>query len=65
MRPAAVRHKHVRLNQEKLDRVKSALGSATETEAIERAMDFVLAEQEILKVHRRVRARGRIKRLFS
>jgi hypothetical protein len=65
MRSTGGRHKHIRLNQEKLDRVKSALGSATETEAIERAMDFVLAEQEILKAHRRVRSRGRVKRLFS
>ena len=65
MPPGKVWHKHVRLNRDKLDRVKSALGSATETKAIERAMDFVLAEQEVLKAHRQVRARGGIKRLFS
>ena len=60
-----VRHKHLRLNQDKLERVKSILGSATETEALERAMDLVLAEAEILKALRRVKGKGRIKRLFD
>jgi len=53
------------LNQDKLERVKSILGSATETEALERAMDLVLAEAEILKALRRVKGKGRIKRLFD
>ncbi len=65
MEMAAVRHKHLRLNQRKLERVKSVLGSATETEALEKAMDLVLAEGEILKVLRRVKGKGRIKRLFE
>jgi len=60
-----VRHKHVRLNQEKLDRVKSILGSATETEALEGAMDLVLAEAAILRTLRRIRGKGRISRLFD
>jgi hypothetical protein len=60
-----MRHKHVRLNQEKLDRVKSILGSATETEALEGAMDLVLAEAEILRTLRRIRGKGRIGRLFD
>ncbi len=60
-----VRHKHLRLNQEKLERVKSVLGSATETDALEGAMDLILAEAEILKSLRRVRAKGRIRRLFD
>jgi len=60
-----VRHKHLRLNQQKLERVKSVLGSATETEALEGAMDLVLAEAEILKTLRRVRTKGRIRRLFD
>lgn len=65
MATRGVRHKHVRLNQRKLDRVKSILGAATETEAIEKAMDLVLAEDEIVKVHRRIRGKGRIERMFG
>ena len=64
MPAARVRHKHLRLNQDKLDRVKRILGSKSETEAIEGAMDFILAEDDILKTLRRVRGKGRIKKLF-
>lgn len=65
MRAPSIRHKHLRLNQEKLKRVKSVLGSATETEALEGAMDLVLAEAEILNTLRRIRGKGRGKRLFG
>lgn len=65
MASVPVRHKHLRLNQAKLGRVKSVLGTATETEALEGAMDFVLTEAEILKALRRVKGKARIKRLFD
>ncbi len=65
MAPVPVRHKHLRMNQAKLDRVKSVLGTATETEALEGAMDLVLAEAEILKALRRVKGKARIKNLFA
>ena len=65
MATRGVRDKHVRLNQRKLDRVKSILGTATETEAIEKALDRVLAEEEIVKMHRRIKGKGRFERLFG
>lgn len=40
-----VRHKHYRLNPGKIARARKALGARTETETIERALDFVLTEQ--------------------
>jgi hypothetical protein len=55
----------LRLSQTKLERVKSVLGAATETEALEGAMDLVLAETEILKALRRVKGKARIKRFFD
>jgi hypothetical protein len=64
MPAARIRHKHLRLNQHKLDRVRKVLRCKSEREAIEGAMDFVLAEDEILKTLRRVKGKGRIKRLF-
>jgi hypothetical protein len=65
MASVPVRHKHLRLNQAKLERVKSLLGTATETEALEGAMNLVLAEAEILKGLRRVKGKARIKNLFA
>ena len=51
----------MRPNQNKLDRLKAVMGAASETEAIEQAMDFVLAADEIRKSLRRVSAKGRLK----
>jgi hypothetical protein len=65
MAAPAIRHKHLRLDQTKLHRVKSILGVASETEALEEAMNIVLAEEAILRVLHRVRRRGRIERVFS
>lgn len=40
------RNKHLVLNQEKLKRAQRVLGARTETEAIERALDLVISEDE-------------------
>jgi hypothetical protein len=52
------RHKHLKLDQGKIDRAKKLLGAKTEQETINRALDLVLSEELILKTHRRVRAVG-------
>jgi hypothetical protein len=65
MAATTIRHKHMRLDQTKLHRVKAILGVATETEALEEAMNLVLAEDAILRVLRRVRGKGRIERVYS
>jgi hypothetical protein len=39
-------HKHFRLNATKIRRAKRLLRANTETEAIERALDFVIEEHE-------------------
>ncbi len=64
MASVPIRHKHFRLNQTKLERVKSMLGAATETEALEGAMDLVLSEAEILRTLRRVKRKARVRNLF-
>ena len=58
MRSNTVRDKRLRLNQNKLDRLKAVMGAASATEAIEQAMDFILAEDEIRKTLRRVGQRA-------
>lgn len=49
------RHKHLKIDQDKLDRAKKLLRVATEQETIERALDAVLADEAIVRTHRRVK----------
>jgi hypothetical protein len=61
----ALRHKHLKIDQRKLDRVKRILKLRTEQETIDRALDAVLAEEEILRAHRKVRAVGGLTDAFA
>jgi hypothetical protein len=54
----SIRHKHLKIDQRKLDRAKRILRLTTEQETIDRALDAILAEEEILRAHRKVRAVG-------
>jgi len=60
----ALRHKHVQLDQRKLDRARRVLGARTETETLERALDIVVAEADIDRVLRSARGKGKIRRVF-
>jgi len=53
-----IRHKHLKLDQSKIDRARRILDVKTEQETVERALDVVLAEERILRLHRRVRGVG-------
>lgn len=64
MKVSALRHKHFRLDQAKLNRLRTALGAGTETEALERAIDLILAEEGIKKVLRRIKGKGRLRPIF-
>jgi len=59
-----IRHKHLKLDQSKIDRAKKLLGAKTEQETIEQALDLVLGEQPILKVHRRLKGVGGFQEAF-
>jgi hypothetical protein len=61
----AFRHKHVRIDQKKLDRARRILRAATETETLDRALGVVVAEAEIEAALRRVRARTKLEKVFS
>jgi hypothetical protein len=60
-----VRHKHLKLDQTKIDRARRLLGAKTEQETIERALDLALAEEPILRAHRKVKGRGGISDIFG
>jgi hypothetical protein len=61
----AIRHKHLKLDQGKIDRAKRLFGVKTEQETIEIALDLALAEEPLLKVHRSVRGVGGITDVYG
>lgn len=54
----AKRHKHLKLEQTKIDRARRLLRAKTEQETVERALDILLGEEPILRAHRRVKGVG-------
>jgi hypothetical protein len=54
----ALRHKHLKIDQLKLDRAKRILKLATEQDTVDRALDAVLAEETIIRAQRKARAVG-------
>ena len=65
MKNGSARQKAPRLPQEKLDRLKALLGVESESEAIEQAIDLLLAEEDIKATLRKVKGKGRIERVFA
>ncbi len=61
----AIRHKHLKLDQGKIDRAKRLFGVKTEQETIELALDLALSEEPLLKVHRSVRGAGGIVDIYG
>jgi hypothetical protein len=64
MAATLVRHKHVRIDQTKLDRAKKVLGANTETEALDRALTVVVSEAEIDAVLWRAGGKTNLKKVF-
>ena len=54
----SIRHKHLKIDQVKLDRAKKLLRVTTEQETIDRALDAILAEEIIVRAHAKVRSVG-------
>lgn len=61
---AAIRHKHLQLDQDKLTRAKTVLGAKTETETIERALALVVDEHELDKPLKRAKGRMQLRKVF-
>ena len=61
---ADVRHKHLRIDQMKLDKARKVLDAATETETLDRALTLVVSEAEVDATLRRAAGAGKLKKLF-
>lgn len=64
MGATAFRHKHVRIDQAKLDRARKVLRASTDTEALDRALMIVVSEADIDATLRKTAGKGRIKKVF-
>jgi hypothetical protein len=60
----AIRDKHLKLDQRKLDQARRILGARTEQETLDRALDMVLAEARIVRVLRRAGGIGGFEDVF-
>ena len=61
---SSVRHKHIRIDQAKLDKAKEILAAETETQALDRALTLVVSEGTIDAALRQVARKGRVKKMF-
>lgn len=64
MASPALRHKHVRIDQGKLEKARRVLDARTDTETLDRALDLVVTEGEIDAALRAVRGKGTLKKAF-
>jgi hypothetical protein len=49
MRDTALKHKHLKLNQKKIDFAKRYFGVKSEQEAIDRALSLLMEEEQLVK----------------
>lgn len=61
---ATLRHKHVVLDQSKLDRARRALNTRTDRETLERALDVVLSDEELNTLLRKMRGKAGLRKVF-
>lgn len=59
-----LRHKHVRIDQAKLEKARQVLDARTDTEALDRALSLVVTEGEIDAALRGVGGKGKLKKVF-
>jgi hypothetical protein len=59
-----MRHKHVRIDQAKLEKAKKVLEARTDTETLDRALALVVSEAEVDAVLRGARGTTRLKKIM-
>lgn len=64
-RSAPVQRKNFYLRVETLKRAQQALGARTETEAVERALELVVFQEDALKAFRELCERGEVEDVFG
>ena len=57
--------KNMKIDQRKLDAARAILGTATETDTVDAALDAIVFRHELIAGVRRVRAAGGIRDIYS
>jgi hypothetical protein len=65
MKTSSLRKKHVQIDQRKLNRALRILKVRTVTEALDGALSVVVSEDKINTALRKVRGKGRIRKVFE
>jgi Arc/MetJ family transcription regulator len=65
MKTSSLRKKNVRIDQRKLNRALRILKVRTESEALDGALSVVVSEDKIDTALRKVRGKGRIRKVFE
>ena len=61
---ASIRHKHVVLDQKKLDKARRALRTRSERETLEKALDLVITDTELDNVLKRAGGRASLDKVY-
>ena len=64
MRTSAMRRTYIELDQDKLKRARTALGTKTVAETVDRALDLAAAEAAIDAALRAAGGKGRLRKVF-
>ena len=62
---ARIRNKHLKLDQEKIDKVRKILGSKTDTDAVDKALSQIIADTEIDMVLKKLAGRLKIEKVYD
>jgi hypothetical protein len=60
-----IRRKNVNIDQTKLDRARKLLGTETETETIDQALDMILFREKVVRGIERVAGTGGVQNVFE
>lgn len=60
-----IRRKNLNIDQAKLDRARELLGTETETETVDRALDLILLREDVIRGIRRIAGTGGVVNAFE
>jgi hypothetical protein len=60
-----IRAKHLKLDQEKIDKVRKILGAKTDTDAVDKALSQVIADTEIDGVLKKLAGKLEIEKVYD